>query len=68
MRVRTVHEVSGVADPGMRDPVPFRPLDLGFESGIRDGKNPDLGSGMNIRDNFSKSLETVFRVTSTKII
>ncbi len=34
------------------------------ESGafFRDGKNPDLGSRMNISDNFSESLETIFRV------
>jgi hypothetical protein len=27
--------------------------------------DPDLGSGMNIPDNFSESLETVFRVKDT---
>ncbi len=45
--------VSSVADP---DPVPFYPLDPG--SGI--GKNQDRGSGMNIPDYISESLETIF--------
>jgi hypothetical protein len=29
-------------------------------------KNPDPGSGINIPDNFSESLETVFRVKNPK--
>ncbi len=32
-------------------------------SGVRDGKNPDLGSRMNIPDHSSESLETVFWVS-----
>ncbi len=38
---------------GIRDRVPFRPLDQGwrqFGSGIRDGKKSDPGSGINIPD------------------
>ncbi len=38
----------------IRDPVLFRPLDPGWE------KHPDSGSGMNILDHFSESLEIVF--------
>jgi hypothetical protein len=38
----------------IRDPVLFRPLDPGWE------KHPDPGSGMNILDHFSESLEIVF--------
>jgi hypothetical protein len=45
-----------VADP---DPVLFDP-------GIRDGKKS--GSGMNIPDHFSESLETVFRAKDTQIL
>jgi hypothetical protein len=45
-------------------------------SGIRDGKksgsgmekNPDPGSGMNIPDHFSESLETVFRAKNTSLM
>jgi hypothetical protein len=33
--------------------------------GIRDGKKSGSESGMNITNNFSESLETVFRVKST---
>jgi hypothetical protein len=37
-------------------------------SGIRDGeKNQDPGPGINIPDNFSESLETVFRVKILKV-
>ncbi len=45
----------------IRDPVLFYHY-------IQDGKNPDLGSRMNISDNFSKSLETIFRVKNTYIL
>jgi hypothetical protein len=41
-----------------RDPVIFLPLDLG--SGMGKNLGSDLGSGMNIPDHFSESLETVF--------
>jgi hypothetical protein len=34
-------------------------------SGIRDGEKPDLGSDMNIPENFSESLETVFWARNT---
>ncbi len=39
------------------------PLDPGSGSGM--GKNPDPGSGMNIPDHFSESLEKVFGVKNT---
>jgi hypothetical protein len=53
-----VHEVSGVADPD-----PGCGIRCLFDPSIRDSnpesgmvkKNPDLGSGMNIRDNFSET-------------
>jgi hypothetical protein len=32
---------------------------LFFYPGIRDGKNPDSGSGMNILDHFSESLKQI---------
>ena len=44
------------------DPDPGSIAFLSSGSGVRDGKNPDLGSGMNIPDHFSESLETVFGV------
>ncbi len=49
---------------GTRNPVPLRPWirDLGW------GKNPDLGSGMNIPDHFSESSETIFWVKNTLIL
>jgi hypothetical protein len=57
-----------VADPGYGA---F--LTPGFGIRIRNqrwGKNPDpdLGFGMNIPDQFSESLETVFRVINTLIL
>jgi hypothetical protein len=42
----------------IQDPVLFDPW-------IRDRKNPDPSSGMNIPDNFSENLERVFRVKNT---
>jgi hypothetical protein len=45
------------------DPDPGSGVFLSPGSGIRDGKKS--GSGMNILDSFSKSLETVFRVKNT---
>jgi hypothetical protein len=46
------------------DPVLFLLLDPG--SGIRDGKNPDPGSGTNIRDHISTSLATIIWVKMLK--
>jgi hypothetical protein len=46
----------------------FLPSNPGSRCGIRAGKNPDPRSGMNILDNFSESLETVFRVKNTYIL
>jgi hypothetical protein len=37
-------------------------------TGIRDGKNPHPGSGTNIPDHFSESLETIFGVKNIKIL
>jgi hypothetical protein len=37
-------------------------------TGIRDGKNPPPGSGTNIPDHFSESLETIFGVKNIKIL
>ncbi len=45
-----------MCDKGVRDPVPFLPLDPG--SGM--GKNQDPEPGMFIPDNISESLETIF--------
>jgi hypothetical protein len=45
-----------VADP---DPVLFRPLDPGMEKS---------GSGMNIPDHYSESLETIVRVKNILIL
>ncbi len=45
---------------GIRDPVLFWPLDPGWKKiRIRDGKNPDTRSGINIPDHFSKIFVTI---------
>jgi hypothetical protein len=48
----------------IRDPALFWPLVRYLDpgSGMEKNPNPDLVSGMNIPDNFSESLETVFWV------
>ncbi len=43
----------------IRDPVPFLPRDPGWV------KNSDPGSGMNILDHISESLQTIFWVKNT---
>jgi hypothetical protein len=45
----------------IRDPVLFKPLDPGW-------RKKKSGSGMNIPDHLSESLETVFWVKDTKIL
>jgi hypothetical protein len=45
----------------IRDPVPFWPLDPGW---VKD-QDPDPGSGMNILDHISDSLEAIFWVKSS---
>ncbi len=47
--------VSRIRNPVIRDP----------DTGSGMAKNPDPRSGMNIPDNFSESLETVFRVKNS---
>jgi hypothetical protein len=47
------------------DPDPGSGAFLTPGSGIRDGEKFGSGSGMNITDYFSESLETVFRVKNT---
>jgi hypothetical protein len=46
---------------GIRDPVPFLPLDPGSEM----GKKSRSGSGINIPDHISESLETTFWFKNT---
>jgi hypothetical protein len=58
---------NSVADPD-GDPGYGGFLTPGSGMRVRDSgwnKNPNTGSGMNIPDNFSQSLETVFRVKNT---
>jgi len=55
-----MHTRDSVSDPGSYAFLVF----LTPGSGIRDGKKS--GSGMNIPDHFSESLETVFRVENTR--
>jgi hypothetical protein len=61
MRIRIRIRNPGVADP---DLVPFLPLDPGSGK----GKKTRSGSGMNIPDLISESLETVFWVKNTYIL
>jgi hypothetical protein len=49
---------------GIRDPVPFLPLDPG--SGMGKNQDPDPGSGMNNPDHISESMETIFWVKILK--
>jgi hypothetical protein len=46
----------------IRDPVPSRPLDLGWVK----NQDPDSASGMNNPDHISESLETIFLVKILK--
>jgi hypothetical protein len=57
------HIFYSVADPDSGSGVFFSP-DQG--SGLEKNQGPE--SGMNIPDHFSESLETVFRVKTTKIL
>jgi hypothetical protein len=50
----------------IRDPVLFALFALWIlDPGCGMGKNPDPGSGMNIPDQISESLETIFWVKNT---
>jgi hypothetical protein len=46
----------------IRDPVPFRPLDLGSGIGKKQDPDPGSGSGTNIPDHISESIKTIFWV------
>ncbi len=63
--VRSLYHVSSFSPPAglrIRDPVPFWPLHSGSEMGKNQDPDPGprSGSGMNIPDHISESLETIF--------
>ncbi len=50
----------------IRDPVPFLPLDSGYEMGKKSGSVPGSETGMKNLDHISESLETIFWVKILK--